>query len=1044
MLLICAVLGAAPNEKLVAEWDFGKRTDADVAGKFTGGKVRGNSRIVDGWLTMSSGHDDKAEGFITSDKPYPELTPDGGFRIEVVAKVDAKRNSTNRYVLADTKYFLDGYKISDPQRGRGFMFTLMNAGVTEDSFSLQALLGFNDVVHVFYAPMFQIDLEKEHTFALEYDGMTTGRIFVDGVEKGRASFEGGPLAKPNYPLVIGDRFGSTQYRFCGKIRNVRLYSFPPQVVRLLRKSRLSFVRGESDTTCSFIVWNPSDETLKNVKAEITIDGKTIQQDIGDIAAKSRTTMAFRGPEATQVSEHPLKVLISAQTKEGLITDEFSGKYRIGPQMPPDDFPVLLWNAGELDPGIDTCLEYGVTLDLFRADYYGLDGRDIDIVQGNVNPLLDDYIAKGLRRAGSYGFGHNGDETRKYPRYDRAGKPVVKNIEASNPDYKKRSDEVAEKAAKVFSGNPAFGVLLINSEVRDSSMPSFGKYEPAAFEKYAGYPIPETVVARAYQPYWTIDGFPFSRIVPDDDKILTFYRWYWSQGDGWNNVHSGVNQQFHKYIKGPFWTFYDPAVRVPPVWGSGGDVDVISQWTYAYPDPIKASVATDELFAMAKGHPGQKVMSMTQIICYRNQTAPVEVKVDNEPDWVKESPKGPFISIPPDSLRASIWSIISRPVQGIMFHGAASCWGRPGDKGYVTTNPDTKVMFKKVINGVVKPLGPTLKRIPDRPHEVAILESFASTVYAHRGSWGWGGSWVADSNLMLQWAHLSPSVIYEEEILRDGFGDLKVLCLFDCDVLTEGVFRKIQEFQEKGGIVVADENVSPLIVADVAIRRYIRGGPAKECKEALQKISSELRKKLDATYRPYADSDNLDFVTRVRTYKNADYLFVINDKRTYGDYLGPWRNTMEKGLPNSGTVTMKRKSAVVYDLVAHRKVNFSVVNGETIIPLVFDTNDGRLLLAMDSEIEKVNCDVKQNGKVCSSVKLTGTILDKKGKVIDALIPIHINIYAPDGKLLDGSGAACAVGGKIDFDFKTTPQAGKWRVEVKELASEKSGVVTFKQR
>ena len=52
----------------------------------------------------------------------------------------------------------------------------MNAGVTEDSFSLQAMLGFNDVVHVFYAPMFQIDLEKEHTFALEYDGMTTGRI----------------------------------------------------------------------------------------------------------------------------------------------------------------------------------------------------------------------------------------------------------------------------------------------------------------------------------------------------------------------------------------------------------------------------------------------------------------------------------------------------------------------------------------------------------------------------------------------------------------------------------------------------------------------------------------------------------------------------------------------------------------------------------------------------------------------------------------------------------------------------------------------------
>ena len=153
----------------------------------------------------------------------------------------------------------------------------------------------------------------------------------------------------------------------------------------------------------------------------------------------------------------------------------------------------------------------------------------------------------------------------------------------------------------------------------------------------------------------------------------------------------------------------------------------------------------------------------------------------------------------------------------MFHGAGSCWGKPGDKGYVTTNPDTKEMFKKVINGVVKPLGPTLKRIPDRPHEVAILESFASTIYAQRGTWGWSGRWISDAHLMLQWARLSPSVIYEEEIMRDGFGGIKVMCLVDCDVLTEGVLQKIQEFQNKGGIVIADENVSPKIVADISIR-----------------------------------------------------------------------------------------------------------------------------------------------------------------------------------------------------------------------------------
>ncbi len=58
-----------------------------------------------------------------------------------------------------------------------------------------------------------------------------------------------------------------------------------------------------------------------------------------------------------------------------------------------------------------------------------------------------------------------------------------------------------------------------------------------------------------------------------------------------------------------------------MWGSGGAVDVLSQWTYCYPDPLKIGQATDELFAVAEGRSGQQVMKMTQVIWYRRQTAP---------------------------------------------------------------------------------------------------------------------------------------------------------------------------------------------------------------------------------------------------------------------------------------------------------------------------------------------------------------------------------------------------------------------------------------
>ncbi|MBQ7651456.1 MAG: hypothetical protein IJS15_10885, partial [Victivallales bacterium] len=901
-----------------------------------------------------------------------------------------------------------------------------------------------------------VELEpgKEYLFAVEYDGMTTVRFFVDGKYCGGSSFDGGPIVTPIKPLIIGDRFGSLQHRFNGQIKNVKLYSFPARTIKLIQNQRMAFTRGE-DVRIGLGVKNLADKEA-TVKIETFLDGAPFNSPTLTIVPnKTASWTVGGGSRFTEVGEHELKAIarVIQYIDDGktipctdAITDELTCKLVIGPMPPPDDFTVLVWNAGAKVPTIDTMVEYGITHDHAGVDKYGLDERDADIVRSEAFRMLDPYVANGVKHAGYFTFAHNRDCIKRYPRYNVNGVPVVKNIEASNPGYQEEARQVAAKAVRIIGEHPGFGAMLINSEVRDSSSPSFGKYEPKAFEEFAGYPIPSTVVVKGYDNYRNVSNFPLSRIIPDDDKILTYYRWFWNRGDGWNKVHSIVNEEFHKVIHGrEFWTFFDPAVRTPPVWGSGGSVDVLNQWTYAYPDPIRIGVATDELFAMAKGRPGQKVMTMTQFICYRNQTAPIKEHPENEPDWVKDSPEGPFISIPPDSLKASIWTSISRPVQGIMFHGARSVWGQPGNSGYVTTNPKTKEMFKEVINGVVKPLGPTLKRVPDRPHEVAILESFSSYVYAQRGTWGWSGAWPADVHLMLQWAHLSPSIIYEEEIMRDGFGDLKVLCLVDCDVLTEGVFQKIQEFQAKGGIIIADTTVSPKIVPDISINKFARKGAPKEDKARLQELAAEVRAKLGAAYLPYADSDNADFVTRVRTYGDADYLFVINDKRDYGDYLGPWKRTMEKGLPNEGIVTLRRKNVkAVYDLVAHKPVSFKPTSDGIMIPQIFDSNGGHLLMVMNDKVEKVECKVTPSKDNNLKYGIMVRVLGGNGKPLSANVPINISIYDPDGKLLDGSGAACAVDGVFHHQILTTSARGKWTVVVTELASGKSTTVKFNQK
>ena len=76
--------------------------------------------------------------------------------------------------------------------------------------------------------------------------------------------------------------------------------------------------------------------------------------------------------------------------------------------------------------------------------------------------------------------------------------------------------------------------------------------------------------------------------------------------------------------------------------------------------------------------------------------------------------------------------------------------------------------------------------PDRQSDVALLESFASQMFAGRGTRGWSHHWESDMHLVLQWAQMQPRIIFDETVLRDGLDDYRVLVMPYCDVLTEKV------------------------------------------------------------------------------------------------------------------------------------------------------------------------------------------------------------------------------------------------------------------
>ncbi|MDD4097193.1 MAG: laminin G domain-containing protein [Lentisphaeria bacterium] len=1040
-LLLAVLATAAPRETLVAEWDFSRGVTASADGRFTG-TLRGATKVVDGLLLMAPGYEDKGEGLLL-DKVYPELTPAEGFRLEITFQHRLElRTEQPQQLLWDNKYLLAGNYQNAKGNHDGFAVALVHGG--GDAFTPYVWLGLGTSTKVCAGTKVSLPLGQPHTITVAYNGASRLEVSVNGAPNKSFTFtEGGPLSPAIRPTVIGDRCGSTHNRFDGGIARVRLTTYPMESLTLTLPGRAAFVRGEEGAALTLLVTNQGKADLHGVAMAVAFSEQLAgilpsrRIIVGDLAAKERRAISLPVETRLRPGKYPFAATLTANDAQGEVTLAGNFEYTVGPQLPPDSMPVLMWGGGS---PLEVVLDHGFTHDLGGFASRVLRSTDLADTAFAVQRTLDEYVATGLRRSSYFTLAHDKALTEQFPRRRRDGSVVPRNAEASNPEYQAILGDTAEKTAQIIKDHPGCDALLINSEVRDSTAPSFGAVEPAAFQAFAGFPIPDEVMTKSAPHYSRVMDFPLGRVISPDHRLLVFYRWFWKQGDGWNPVQTLVNNAYHKHISRPFWTFFDPTVRVPPVWGSGGNVDYVSHWTYAYPDPLRTGSVTDELRAMADGRPGQDVMSMTQIICYRSATAPQSRNPDPTPAWALEQPDAKFISLPPDSLRASIWAKISRRVQGIMFHGSGSLWGAPSIGSYFNTNPETAVMLKKVIGDVVKPLGPTLKRIPERSPEVAILHSFASSVFAGRGTWGWQG-WLLDAHLMLQWANLAPAVVYEEKLLRDGFGDLKVLCLFHCDVLTAPVYEAIKAFQAKGGIIVADECLVPGIVPDILVKSYKRQPEAEPAKAELQAMAAELRRQLDPYYRAYADASNPDLVTRVRTYGQADYLFVINDHRTYGDYLGPWKLTMEKGLPNRGAVTVRRgdvKSA--FDLVAHCPVPFVCKRGVTTLDVDFSTNDGRLILLLDHDLPKLRAAWTADRKV------KVTMARGRGQVSKALYPIRIDVVDPDGKVMDGSGHACAVDG--DYLFAPAQalndQPGVWKVRVTELASNQQVELTFAVR
>lgn len=1023
-LLAFSFAGAA-ELKEIASWDFGSN-DPLNSGTFPL-KLRGDAKIENGMLICGGEDINKPNGavMVKNDKA---VTPKDAFSITVEFMLDdtLKRQNKGNAILWDSKYVM---LPKNKTQHKGFQLAVK----TGKSHSFVAAFGFGDKSASATSNSITLTQKEKHTVKMIFTATGKVTFICDGKNLGTKPVPTGPIVHSAYPPVIGDRHSTNYSVLGGGIYKVTLKEeqFIPIEVMADTYFRKVFERGEENVAVHGIMANFSKEALKNVTIQAETLGKALPDTkIQELAAGQKFQFSYKIDSYLLPGKYELKCkAIDADGKEiGKVAIPYTIVHAYG-----DFMPVVLWGGGTISD------VKGAGFTHMGSGIFPISG---DFNKSNLPGLLDrldTLLENGLYVYTSVYAKYRFMTSKRFQNVNRKGEPYKRaGLEASHPEVRREFADVMAQTAQAVGDHPAWDATLLNSEIRGTASPSFTGNQEANFKKYAGYDIPADIEGGGPKTYHADPKFPWNRIIDPKEPHYVYYTWFKRNGDGWNDLQTLLSDTLHKYVKHHHFTFHDPAVRVLPLWGSGGNVDVISQWTYTNPDPIKIGEATDEMLAMADGNPGQKVMKMTQAIWYRRATAPMEVNVKNPPEWLAREKKAAFITIAPDFVREAIWSKVSRKIDGIMYHGSGSLL-TVQDHGYRYTNPESKKVLADTVARVIRPLGPTLKKIPERLPEVAILESATGWLYASsHATGGWSGNWTSDLHLALQWANIQPSIIYEEHLLTNlKLDNLKVIIIPGAEVLTETVLAKLQELQSKGVIIIGDEFTTPGLMVDFRLKSIKRlSKDPKGSKEAFQKLGKEIAAMLKPYYSSPIEASNQDLVIRRRGNDSADYVFVLNDKRTFGDYLGQWGMVMEKGLSNQGTINVKHNAAVAYDLVNHQKVNLSTNKGQVSFNVDLNAGDGTLVLLLDREVNDLKvtlpkAPVALGGKYNVNVQ----VLDKKKQAIKAYFPIEVKITDAKGNELPGSGFYSTIDGALDIPevAAANMNPGKVTVQVKDLAS-----------
>jgi hypothetical protein len=304
------------------------------------------------------------------------------------------------------------------------------------------------------------------------------------------------------------------------------------------------------------------------------------------------------------------------------------------------------------------------------------------------------------------------------------------------------------------------------------------------------------------------------------------------------------------------------------------------------------------------------------------------------------------------------------------------------------------------------------------------------------------------------------LVYEEILAAGGLDGRQILIMTECDVLSASLVEKLKQWQQDGGKIIADEHLCPALKADALLSEApVKTPPASHPEVTVPANGTpnpapvtppsaplSLPERLaqickDLGWQPRVTCDNPDVILHASSTGEATCLFVINNSREAGTYVGQHGLVKENGLPVTASLNLGSDSINVYDLTRSAFVLPRREDNGLTIPLKLGPAEGRVFLLSSAPLLELNLDLPETATCGNVAEARITLNTSGGRPMPAAIPVAVRIRDADGAPAEWDGHHVVEDGvltlRLDLAKNETP--GTWEVQVRELAS---GIETVK--